>query len=171
MQLIGPYTAALDRALQEKIEQWHLSDKVIVTGRMDWVQAMHIVSKSSLGLCLLMPVPNYTTCLATKILEYMMVGTPVLASRFECWRPYVEGEQVGMMADPQDLDEVTAQCKRILDDHDQWHRMSRKGRAAVREKYNWDQEFQQLLRCYASLLDYGKTCAAPIGDSRRAPQA
>ncbi len=152
MRLIGPYAAVLGQALQEKIEQWGLNDKVTLTGRMDWVQAMHIVSQSAIGLCLLLPVPNYTTCLATKILEYMMVGTPVLASRFDCWRPYVEGQQAGMMADPANPDEVVSLCERMLDDEDQWHRMSLQGMAAVRERYNWDREFQQLLRCYEWVL-------------------
>jgi glycosyltransferase involved in cell wall biosynthesis len=90
--------------------------------------------------------------LATKIVEYMMVGTPVLASNFDAWRPFVEGERVGRMADPQDMDDILDACERMLDDMESLETMSRNGQAAVADKYNWDREFEKLQGAYERCL-------------------
>ncbi|MFQ5423540.1 MAG: glycosyltransferase family 4 protein [Phycisphaerae bacterium] len=152
MLIIGPHSEEYGRSLRSTIESWDLGDRVTLTGRMDYDQAMEVVSRATIGLCLLLPVPNYMSCLATKILEYMMLGTPVLASSFDCWRRYVEGERVGLMADPCDIDDVVATCERLLARKDELLAMGRRGAAAVRERYNWASELDNLKRCYDDLL-------------------
>lgn len=152
MEIVGPYTKKLGRELKSKIETLHLQNKVVLTGRMDWPQAMQLISQATIGMCLLLPVPNYKASLATKILEYMMLGTPVLASNFDCWRDFVEGERTGMMADPAKMDEVVEVCEQMLNDPDELVAMGKRGIEAVRLKYNWSTEFKELLRCYNDLL-------------------
>ena len=67
MQIIGAYTTEeFGKELKLKVERLNLQDKVLLTGRMDWLEAMKLVSKATIGMCLLLPTPNYTTCLATK---------------------------------------------------------------------------------------------------------
>ena len=125
---------------------------VAITGPQDWDVAMRTVSEATIGLCLLHPVPNYKTCLSTKIIEYMMLGTPILASDFDCWRPFVTSEQTGCMVDPMDDDDVFNTCVRMLDNVESLKEMSRRGPIAVKERYTWDQEFAKLKDCYARLL-------------------
>lgn len=153
LTLIGEHDEAFGRVLREEVAARNLDGHVAITGRLDWDRAMESVSHATIGLCLLHPVSNYTTCLATKIIEYMMLGTPVLASAFDCWRPYVEGEQTGRMANPLDPDEVFSVCTKMLDDPESLLAMSRRGRQAVVERYHWDKEFEKLERCYETLLD------------------
>lgn len=154
MKLIGPYQDSEEEKekLKSRIEALQLQDKVELTGRMEWSEAMGIVSQATIGLCLLLPEPNFTTCLATKILEYMMCGIPVLASNFDHWAKYLQGENSGKMVDPENLDQVTDTCLKMLADPQQLEQMGKRGRAAVRQKYNWDTEFNELLRCYDNLL-------------------
>ncbi len=148
MMLIGPCSPELHERLNTRIKQLNLTEIVSVTGRMEYRQAMQSVARATIGLCLLLPVPNYTTCLATKIIEYMMLGTPALASNFDVWRPYVQGEGTGMLADPTNIDEVVEVCERMLADRDALAAMGQRGRTAVRQKYNWTSEFAVLLQCY-----------------------
>jgi glycosyltransferase involved in cell wall biosynthesis len=82
----------------------------------------------------------------------MMCGTPVLCSNFDHWRPYVEGERTGMMADPNNIDEVVKVCEQMLGDPDELVAMGKRGIEAVRTKYNWDTEFRVLRQCYEDLL-------------------
>lgn len=151
MHIVGPYSSAYGRYLESLRDEWGLNDRVVLPGRVDWVEAMQLAAQATIGLCLLLPVPNYTVCLATKIIEYMMVGTPVLASNFDVWRPYVEGEGVGRLANPGDVDEVTDVCEAMLAAPEQLEEMGRRGIQAVRDKYNWSSEFAQLLDCYSQL--------------------
>jgi glycosyltransferase involved in cell wall biosynthesis len=152
--LIGEHSSEHGAQLKAKAGELGVESLVEVTGRMDWPEAMERVSRASIGLCLLMPIPNYTTCLATKILEYMMLGVPVLASSFDVWRPYVEGERTGLMADPTNLREVADACQRMLSDPTELEAMGRRGILAVQERYNWSVEFRQLLECYRRVLNF-----------------
>jgi len=148
MKLIGWNCYNCAEKLTPRIRELGLEDKITFTGGMDWYDAMQATVPATIGLCLLLPIPNYTTCLATKIIEYMMLGIPVLASDFDVWRPYVEDERAGMMADPTNIDEVVEVCQRMLSDRDELVAMGRRGMKAVREKYNWPAEFKTLLQCY-----------------------
>lgn len=152
MQIVGPCSDQLQTELKARIESLGLHDKVLLKDRIDWPQAMELVSRATIGMCLLLPVPNYTASLATKILEYMMLGAPVLASNFDCWRDIVEGERAGMMADPTDINQVADVCEWMLDNPDELRAMGQRGMEAVRSKYNWSSEFRELLRCYETVL-------------------
>ena len=152
MMLIGPSTDEYEKCLNEKISRWNLKDRVTLLGRTEYHQAMTYVSEATIGLCTLLPTPNHRIALATKILEYMMLGTPVLASNIEAWRKYVEGEGTGLLVDPTDIDYVVRGCERLLDDPQALRVMGERGIRAVRSKYNWSSEFGTLLGCYRQLL-------------------
>lgn len=152
MMIIGPYDEKFGQELFARIRALNLEDKVAIPGRIDNKEAMVYVSKATLGLSLLFPDPNYTICLASKILEYMMFGVPVLASDFDHWRKYVEGEQTGVMVDPCDLDQIVGACEQMLSNRTELEAMGNRGKAAVRDKYNWSSEFAVLLKCYSDLL-------------------
>jgi glycosyltransferase involved in cell wall biosynthesis len=127
-----------------------VDDKIEFKGRVDHLEAMALISKASIGLCLLRPHPNYLKSLSTKILEYMMGQTAVLASNFDCWVPYVIGEKAGMMVDPDNIEEISDVCMQMLSDRQALKLMGENGLKAVQDKYNWDSEFKQLLCCYDS---------------------
>lgn len=152
MMIIGTYEENFGQHLKAKVRELNLQDTVTVTGHMDYREAMKLVSRAVIGLSILEPAPNFTVCLAGKIVEYMMCGTPVLCSRFEHWQPYVEGEQTGIMVDPGNMDEIINVCEQMLSNPDELAAMGKRGMEVVRTKYNWDMEFNELLRCYDDLL-------------------
>jgi glycosyltransferase involved in cell wall biosynthesis len=151
MMIIGPHTPVYGKYLMNKIEELKLKDKVKVTGMMDYNNAMKHVCRAVIGLSILDPTLNYTFCLAGKMLEYMMVGTPVLCSNFKHWMPYIESEGAGKSVNPGNIDEIFEVCKNMLNDKDGLIEMSRRGMEAVRKKYNWDTEFKVLLKCYKDM--------------------
>lgn len=152
LMLIGPYIEPSDLKLKTKICELNLQGKITVTGFMDYQELMKYVSKAVIGLAILEPSPNHSFCLAGKMLEYMMCGTPVLCSDFNHWRPYVTGEKTGLMVDPENMKEIVDACQRMLSDPDELAAMSERGMEAVRSKYNWETEFENLLKCYNDLL-------------------
>ena len=152
MMIIGPDHTNCSPVLHSKIKELSLDDRVQITGMMDYNEAMKFASRAAIGFAILKPVPNSLFCLAGKIIEYMMCGVPVLCSKFDHWRSYVEGERTGMMADPNDINEVVNLCEKMLSDRDELAAMGKRGMEAVRNKYNWDTEFKILLKCYDDLL-------------------
>jgi glycosyltransferase involved in cell wall biosynthesis len=152
VKLIGPYEDAYGHRLRRAIREHGLEDVVELTGHMAYTQAMKSTAEATVGLCLLLPLPNNTIGLSTKLLEYMMLGLPVLASDFESWRPYITGEGCGLMVDPGDAEAIAAACKYLLRHPDEAARMGAAGRRAVETKYNWDAEMAKLLKCYEAML-------------------
>jgi glycosyltransferase involved in cell wall biosynthesis len=153
MTLIGPCAVpAYETHLRDRIAAHHLDDKVTLMGRTEFHEAMKHVAQATIGLCVLLPTPNHKISLATKILEYMMLGTPVLASNIEAWRKYVEDERSGVMVNPDDIEDVIRGCERMLDNPAELAAMGQRGVEAARTKYNWSTEFETLLRCYDELL-------------------
>jgi len=152
MKIIGPAEPAYSKRLTALVDEWKLADHVSISARLEFREAMAIAADASIGLCLLAPVPNYTSCLATKILEYMMVGTPVLASDFPHWRPYVSGEGAGRMVDPTNLAAAADAAEQMLSSPSELRTMGERGAAAVRERYNWSTEFAELRRRYSAIL-------------------
>jgi len=152
MMIIGTYEENFGQHLKAKVREVNLQDTVTVTGHMDYREAMKLVSRAVIGLSILEPAPNFTVCLAGKIVEYMMCGTPVLCSRFDHWRAYVEGERTGLMVDPNNIEEVVKVCEQMLSNPDELAAMGKRGMEVVRTKYNWDTEFKVLLQCYEDLL-------------------
>lgn len=148
MKLIGPCAAPYEAYLHGRIESLQLGEFVTMQGRTEYHQAMRAVADATIGLCLLLPTPNHKIALATKILEYMMLGTPVLASNIEGWRKYVEGARSGVMVDPENIDDVVRGCMRMLDDPVELGAIGSRGVEAVRTKFNWSTEFEKLLKCY-----------------------
>jgi glycosyltransferase involved in cell wall biosynthesis len=152
MMIIGPLREEFAQELQARINELHLQDTVTVTGYMDYPEAMKFVSRAAIGLAILKPTPNHSFCLAGKIIEYMMCGTPVLCSRFDHWRPYVEGERTCIMVDPNNMDEIIEACEKMLSNSSELSAMGKRGMQAVCTKYNWNTEFKVLLRCYDDTL-------------------
>jgi glycosyltransferase involved in cell wall biosynthesis len=152
MTLIGPCAPTYETHLRGRVEACGLGDVLTLMGRTEYHQAMRFVSEATIGLCVLLPTPNHRIALATKILEYMMLGTPVLASNIEGWRRYVDGERSGVMVDPEDMDDVVRGCERMLDDPAELCAMAARGVQAVRTKFNWSTEFEALSALYDRLM-------------------
>lgn len=152
LQIVGPAEPRLAQRLTAEIARLNLSDRAAYLGPLPFAQAMNLAAEATLGLCLLMPMPNYTTCLATKILEYMMCGTPVLASAFDHWRPYVEGVASGRMANPLNEAHVIETARAMLSDAAALDAMGDAGRRAGRERFNWSSEFTALTALYEDML-------------------
>lgn len=153
LMIVGPDHTHCSHMLHSKIKELNLEDRVQITGKMDYNEAMKLTSRAAIGFAILKPVPNSLFCLAGKMVEYMMCGTPILCSNFDHWRPYVEGENTGRMVDPNNINEFIKACEDMLCAPSELANMSRNGMEAVRMKYNWDNEFKVLLKCYEDLLN------------------
>lgn len=162
MTLIGECEPSYESHLRERINLLQLGGIVDLRGRMEYVEAMGYVSRATIGLCVLLPTPNHKIALATKILEYMMLGTPVLATNIDGWRKYVEGERTGVLVDANDMDDVFSGCARMLDNREELNAMGARGVEAVRTKYNWSTEFETLLERYEHMMSRGRSGATKV---------
>ena len=82
----------------------------------------------------------------------MAAGLPVVASDFPLYRQFVKDARCGLLVDPTSPEEIGTAIQWLLDHPDEAKAMGQRGRQAVLEKYNWDNEAVKLLSFYEDLL-------------------
>ena len=120
-------------------------------GRLGRNEINNLYGSARVGLCILKPIKNYFYSHPIKMFEYMAAGLPVIASDFPLWKKIVEENQCGICVDPSDANAVRDACAELLANPEKAQQMGRNGRAAVMEKYKWDNEEKTLLALYADL--------------------
>jgi glycosyltransferase involved in cell wall biosynthesis len=104
------------------------------------------------GMALLHPRPNHMDAIrSNKLFEYMAAGLPVIASDLPTWREIVLGTGCGLVVDPGDHAAIAAAIQHLLTHPEEAEAMGRRGRTAVRERFNWEGEAGRLLSLYRDL--------------------
>ncbi|PDW03603.1 glycosyltransferase [Candidatus Viridilinea mediisalina] len=104
------------------------------------------------GIAIFPPTPHYIEKELTKFFEYMTVGLPIICSNFPVWKELMIESRAGLCVNPNDLYEIM-NVIRFLSKNPQYAQfLSHQGRHAVRKRYQWNTQAQQLLRFYADML-------------------
>jgi len=162
LRIVGPCREpGVEDRVREAVRAGGLDDRVVIAGRVPFDRVRGETAAADLGLCFFMPTPNNMNSLPNKLMEYMAVGLPVVASNFDCWREYVTDTGAGVQVDPQDVPAIADAVQRLLADPDLRRRMGERGREAVESRYSWQREAGKLLAFYRRLIGP----AAPTGDN------
>ena len=148
LELAGLGDAAdIDEVLSRSIA----NDNVRYLGLLDREGVSRLLSKAVAGLVVLKPLQSFQEALPVKMFEYMAAGLPVIASDFPLWRTIIDGEKCGILVDPLDPQALASTMSWILEHPAEAAEMGKRGRAAVRERYNWESEARALLGFYDAL--------------------
>jgi glycosyltransferase involved in cell wall biosynthesis len=94
---------------------------------------------------------NYRYSLPNKLFQYMAAGIPVVASDFPQVREVVEGTASGLVVDTTRPDDIARAISTVLGDAEAAAAMGARGRAAVRDRYNWATAADTLRTVYEQL--------------------
>ena len=111
-----------------------------------------ILANARAGLVVLKPVEHEMLTLPIKLFEYMAAGVPVIASDFPLWREIVNNAGCGLLVDPDKPEEIAAAMRWMLENPDDAEAKGQRGRAAVLEQFNWEQEVETLIKSYETIL-------------------
>lgn len=103
------------------------------------------------GLAIFPPTPHYLNKELTKLFEYMGAGIPVICSDFPVWKGLVEDTGCGICVNPGDSNEVCEAIRFLVDNPDQAKQMGERGRKAVLDKLNWENELAKLDALYQDI--------------------
>ena len=121
-------------------------------GYLDRVGVNQLLEQIRVGLVTLHPEPTYINSQPTKMFEYMSAGIPVLASDFSLWRSFIENTKCGLLVDPLQPSEIGYSIEYLLKNSSEAEAMGLRGRKAVIEFFNWENELPKLLNVYSRLL-------------------
>ena len=138
-------------ALADEVEAFPGADRTDVLGYLARPDVRDLLGRSRVGIVVLHPVRKYREAYPTKLFEYMAAGVPVISSDFPVWRAFVEEAECGLVVDPLDVDAIAGAIQWLLDHPAEAEAMGERGRQAVRERYAWRGEAEQLLECYRRL--------------------
>ncbi len=139
---------------------------VVVLPRVQYTDLFHYTASADIGVLFYRnDCRNNYYCAPNKLYEFMMMGLPVITCNYPGLRKFVEGEQIGYCVDPEKPEDIARAVNRLAADNDERERFRANGLRLVREKYNWEREFEKLNGAYERIL--GRTgrasvpCASP----------
>lgn len=145
--LVGPVQPGVERDIRRVAEE--SGTQVELTGRLPHRQAMERVAGAAVTLSPLHDVPNYRQSIPTKILEYLSVGVPVVASDLPATRELVEGLDAVMLYPPGDVDGLAAAIRSLHDG--EAVQIARNQSPAVRERFRWNDD--EVVALYEAFLE------------------
>ena len=123
-------------------------------GTLEQSEAFKHVAESDFGLILWRDVADHKHVSPNKIFEYMMMGTPFIATDFESWRNHLQGVDVGYFCDPENIsDAIIEEITHLKNDEKQYLEMSQRAIDYIKYEYNWVQiEEPRLLDIYSKIV-------------------
>lgn len=139
-------------SLHDRLKKIPGYEFVVTLGEINREGVQDTLSRSSAGLVVLHPIPNYLKTEPTKMLEYMAAGLPVICSNFPYWKKIVEENCCGLCVDPLNVVEISNAIKFFAENPQEALRMGENGKRVVLEKYSWENEALNLINLYADLI-------------------
>lgn len=136
-----------------KISSW---SKVDYKGLTPHEEAIKIQTQSIAGFALLdygvIVGGNCGTYGNTKFFEYMMAGTPLIATDFILWKEIIDKYECGICVNPHDVKAISNAIKYFQDNPEEVKRMGENGKKASREVFNWSTQEKVLLDFYKTIV-------------------
>jgi len=123
--------------LEHLAAQWDMHLKF--HGFVNPEEALRITAGGVMGLSPLLDAPNYWESLPTKVLEYLAVGIPTLASDLAGTRSVIGGKPGAVLVPPGDISAWRNAIRSALDDTE-LRADARSGARAIRASYVWPRE-------------------------------
>lgn len=111
---------------------------VLVVGTLSNPDAIARVSEAALGLVPLRDAPNYRDSQPTKLLEYLALGLPVVASDLPGTRRLVEGLEAVILVPPGDVDALASGVEAALTPS--MRQAAIRQAPSVRKRFRWPSE-------------------------------
>lgn len=137
--------------LLESTLRMRAEENVIFTGHLDQAELSKVLACSDVGLILFEKTPNNILGLPNKLFEYMMVGIPSVVSDLPVMAKIVRDEDVGIVVDPENLEQITGAMKTLAHEPDRAAIMGKNGQKAIKLKYNWESQSMVLIELYKNI--------------------
>ena len=141
-----------DDALEREVRGSEGWKRIRFLGRVTPTEVLEAIVTARCGIVIDHPISNYLDSYSTKMFEYMACGVPVVCSDFPLWVRLVADADCGVTVNPMDPQAVVKAIEALCRDPEEARRLGENGRRAIRERYNWENEFAKLDDLYRRLM-------------------
>jgi glycosyltransferase involved in cell wall biosynthesis len=121
------------RALMKRVSELGLDAYIDFTGEVPHDRVVSFLVGSDACLA---PQIGTKSGPSIKVLEYMSVGKPIIASRIPD-HGVIESEHLGLLFNAQDPDDFADKVSKLVSDYPNYSRKAERGRLFIQERYNW----------------------------------
>ena len=151
--IIGSFeTPTIEKQVNEKIESLGLTNNVQLSNAVPFDKIKFFYEESSIGIGIFHPTPKYINFIPIKLFEYMAFGLPVIFSDHGPSANIIKEVECGILVPPQNSYAISTAMVALTTNADLYNNLSKNGKRAVKEKYNWAIEKKKLLRIYSELF-------------------
>jgi glycosyltransferase involved in cell wall biosynthesis len=136
------------RALQKGIEERGLGAQVELRGRMPHSEVPGWIRSGRIGLVTLQPIAKFMKNIPTKMFEYWACGLPVIGSDLPPIARFLASGRNGLLFSPSSSSDLARAIRFLLERPNEVEALGRAGQRLVHEKWNNDQQVDQLVRFY-----------------------
>lgn len=147
LSVVGPYGEAYGDLLLERASKQ--GAELALSGRVDHPTALKLIGEASVGLSPLRRTPNYEDSLPTKVLEYLAMGVPVVATDLRGTRRAIGDLEAVWLCAPDDVDDMANAITSAATTAAKDAAVSQAQH--VRERFSWPAE--EVREFYATLVE------------------
>jgi glycosyltransferase involved in cell wall biosynthesis len=139
----------IKKDLQEMVKEMNLEEKVKFHPKVPLEDLPNFTRNGYIGFQVLNNVCfNHYSASSNKLFEYMMAGVPVVACDFPEIKKVVDKEQTGITVDSHNPTKIAEGVNKLLS-NPTLREIYSKNSFAARNRYNWEEEKQELLNVYS----------------------
>ncbi len=111
-------------------------DNVLFTGWVGRPEIWTLMRMADVGLVPVKNIFSYMSNCPNKTIEYMSAGLPLLSSLGGILGQLIEGERIGLIYSEENVEDLCAQLRRLMDDPAGRHEMARNARQLFKERFS-----------------------------------
>lgn len=149
--MIGPRNPVTEEATRKRAKELAVEDRVHFIDPVPHDEVVDFIRTADVSLVLIQDVClSYRYCFPNKLLESLLAGVPVVASRLVELERMVELTKCGVVVDEKDARSIADGVSRILADRVRFTPTD-KTRNLLRETYSWERQSEKLAALYERL--------------------
>jgi glycosyltransferase involved in cell wall biosynthesis len=138
------------------VAEMKLQDKVIFTGMIPYQKLPWFISSFTIALAPYVLFRNDRGLSSLKCLEYASCGIPIVSTRIPGME-YIEQYQAGVLAVPDDRNDLSVKIKQLLSEPQQAQQMGQNGRVYVQKYCSWQATAEKTREVFAETLENKRT--------------
>jgi glycosyltransferase involved in cell wall biosynthesis len=130
----------IQQELEHRAERMQVRDRMTFTGRVAHDEVREHVAAMDVAVS-----PRATFYASPmKLLEYMALAKPVVAPDLANIRDILEHGVTGLLFEPERVEDLTSQLRRLLQDRDLRHGLGMEARRRIESRFNWRYNAQRV---------------------------